>query len=214
MPVVTIRGRLGSGAPEVGRGVAQKLHADFVDREIIAEVAARLHLGEPDVIAKEMPPASLHGRIAAALERGFSMGAGFEGTYLPVWEIPLDDTRYLEALGTLITELASGRPIVIYGRGSQFILRDHPRALHVLITAPLDVRLKRVMESLKLNEEPARREIERFDESSRQFIRKYFRTEWEDPLHYDLVINTEHLPYEAATSIVIDGLNFKGARTA
>lgn len=211
MSVVTIRGRLGSGAPEIGRGVAHKLHVDYVDREIIAEVAARLHRQEPDVIAKEMPPASLRGRIAEALERGFTMGAGFEGSYLPVWEMPLDDTRYLEALRALIKELAAGRSIVIYGRGSQFILRDHPRALHVSVTAPVEVRLKRVMESLRLDEERARQEIARFDKSAREFIRRYFRAELEDPVHYDLVINTEHLTFEAATSIVVDALGFKEA---
>ena len=52
MSVVTIRGQLGSGAPEIGREVAERLHADYVDREIIAEVAARLHRQEQDVIGE------------------------------------------------------------------------------------------------------------------------------------------------------------------
>lgn len=34
MPVVTIRGRLGSGVPEIGRQVADRLRVDYVDREI------------------------------------------------------------------------------------------------------------------------------------------------------------------------------------
>ena len=42
MSLVTIRGQLGSGAPEIGRKVAGKLHVDYVDREIIAQVAKRL----------------------------------------------------------------------------------------------------------------------------------------------------------------------------
>ena len=46
MPIVTIRGQLGSGAPEVGRLVADRLRADYVDREIIAEVASRLNRQE------------------------------------------------------------------------------------------------------------------------------------------------------------------------
>ena len=45
MSVVTIRGRLGSGAPEVGKQVAEKLQADYVDREIIARVAAATSSG-------------------------------------------------------------------------------------------------------------------------------------------------------------------------
>ncbi len=62
MSMITIRGQLGSGAPEIGRRVADILRADYVDRKIIAEVAARLHRQEQEVIAKEMTPSSLLGR--------------------------------------------------------------------------------------------------------------------------------------------------------
>ena len=207
MSVVTIRGQLGSGAPEVGRQIADRLHADYVDREIIAEVAARLHRQEQDVIAKEMPPGSLLGRIVEALGR--SGGVGFEGAYLPLWQIPLDDTRYLEALKSVIRELARSQSLVIRGRGSQFILKDDPGALHVLLVAPLEVRVKRVMQNLKLNEEAAKQEIASFDNSSHQFIKRYFQAELEDPANYDLVINTERLSFEAAASIIVDSLSFK-----
>ena len=72
MSLVTIRGQLGSGAPEIGREVAHKLHFDYVDREIIAEVAARLQREERDVIAKEMPPGTLLGRILEALTSNYA----------------------------------------------------------------------------------------------------------------------------------------------
>ncbi len=42
MSVVTIRGHLGSGAPEIGKQVADRLSIDYVDREIIADVAKQL----------------------------------------------------------------------------------------------------------------------------------------------------------------------------
>jgi cytidylate kinase len=201
MSVVTIRGQLGSGAPEIGRQVADRLHADYIDREIIAEVAARLHRQEQDVIVKEMPPGSLMGRIAEALGRS---GVGFEGVYLPTWEIPLDDTRYLRALESVVRELARSQSLVIRGRGSQFILKDYHGALHVLVVAPLEVRVRRVMENLKLDQETAKGEIARFDSSRREFIKRYFQAELEDPVYYDLVINTERFSFQAAASIVVD----------
>ncbi len=204
MSVVTIRGPLGSGAPEIGREVAEKLHADYVDREIIAEVAARLHRQEQDVLAKEMPPSNLLGRIAEALEHSYGFDVGFEGAYLPSWQIPLNDTRYFQALETIVKELARGKSIVIRGRGSQFILKDFPGALHILTVAPFRVRLKRVMESFHLNPEDAKREIDRFDKSSREFIKRYFKAEWEDPVQYDLAINTERLSFQAAASLVVN----------
>jgi cytidylate kinase len=209
MSLLTIRGQLGSGAPEVGKQVADVLHANYVDREIIAEVATRLHRQEKDVIAKEMPPCSLLGRIAEALERAAPFGVGFEGAYLPAWEIPLNDTRYLQALKSVVRELARSHSLVIHGRGGQFILADHPQAFHVQVVAPLEVRVKRVMQDLKLDLEKAKQEIARFDNSSRQFVKRYFQAELEDPVYYDLVINTKTLSFQAAAAIVVDALSSK-----
>ena len=130
MPVITIRGKLGSGAPEIGKKVASLLKIDYIDRQIIAKVAERLNTHEQEILAKEMPPCTLRERIEEALQRGYATGIGIQGAYLPITQIPLDDSRYLEALTTLIKELAE-RPSVIHGRGSQFILRNHPHVLNV-----------------------------------------------------------------------------------
>jgi cytidylate kinase len=223
MPVITIRGQLGSGAPDIGRLVADKLHIDYVDREIIAEVAARLSRKEQEVLNKEMPPSSLIGRIAEALRHttvfesgglptafvGVGVPAAFEGISLPAWQIPLDDTRYLQALESVTKELAESHSLVIRGRGSLFILKDFPDTFHALVVAPLEVRLKRVMESLNTDEITAKQEIDRFDKSVRAFIKKYFNAELGDPTHYDLVINTKYFNFEVAASIIINALSFK-----
>jgi cytidylate kinase len=209
MSIVTIRGQLGSGAPEVGRLVADRLHTDYVDREIIAEVAARLHRQEQEVIAKEMPPSSLLGRIAEALEHSYAFGDGMAGAYLPMGQIPLDDARYLQALESVVRELARSQSLVILGRGSHILLKDHPETLHVLVVAPLEVRVKRVMQDFKLDLEAAKLEIARFDSSLRQFIKRYFKADMEDPVCYDLVINTGRLSFEAAASTVVDTLSLR-----
>ncbi len=208
MPVVTIRGQLGSGAPEIGRQVAEQLQADYVDREIIAQVAAWLHRREEEVKEKEMPPGSLLGRIADSLKYccTFDMGAG--AAYLPTWEIPLNDARYLKALESVVKDLARSPSIVIVGRGTQFILKDYPHSLHVLVVAPLEMRVKRVMENLKLDQQAAEQEIARFDNSRHEFIKRYFHAGMEDPLHYDLVINSDCFDYQASASIIVEAAGF------
>ena len=206
MSLVTIRGQTGSGAPEIGRQVADRLHIDYVDRKIIAQVAARLQRRDQEVIEKEMPPSSLLGRIVEALGRS---AVGFEGAYLPTWEFPLEDARYLRALESVVRELARSKSVVIRGRGSQFILRNYQGALHVLVVAPIEVRVKRFSENRRLDPENAQQEIVRIDSSRREFIKRYFQAEMDDPIHYDLVINTEHLSFESAASIVCDALSLK-----
>lgn len=110
----------------------------------------------------------------------------------------------------VIKELAGSGAIVIRGRGSQFILKDFPGVFHVLTVAPLGVRVKRVMERMSLDEEGARKEIARFDDSSREFIKGYFRSDITDPLNYDIVINTRGLTIEGAATIIADAVRSLG----
>lgn len=209
MAIVTIRGTLGSGAPEIGNQIAERLHFDYVDREIIADVAKRNKWSEESTAAKEMPPGTLGGRIAEALAHTYPIGDGFGGAYLPTWEIPLDNTLYLVGLESVIKELAQKQAIVIRGRGSQFILKDFPGALHVLVVAPLLLRVKRIMESSKVEESEARKMAQLFDSSRRVFTKRFFHATLEDPINYDLVINTEHLTFENATNIITTALPSK-----
>ncbi len=213
MSILTIRGQLGSGAPEVGRLIALKLHYDYVDREIIADVAAGLNRSTGEVEQKETPPTTVIGRITEALARGYSISGGSSaistGAYLPAWEIQLDDTRYLSELGAVIRHLASGDSIVIRGRGSQFILKDYPGAFHVLLVAPLELRPKRVMDDRNMDEHVARKEIERFDRSRAEFTRRYFGAELENPVNYDLVVNTKHMDFASVASLIVNTFGLK-----
>ena len=107
------------------------------------------------------------------------LGGG--GAYLPADLIPLDDTRYLQALESVVRELAKGPSLVIRGRGSQFILKDHPGSLHVLVVAPYEIRVGRVMHDRGLGTQAAGEEIRRFDSSRHEFAKRYFRAHLEDP---------------------------------
>lgn len=206
MPVVTIRGQLGSGSRNIGMLVAERIDGDYVDEVITTHVAGHLGVDREDVVAKEEPTVSIWARIAHGLERSMAYGGSISGVYAPAWQVPVGDTHYLEALTSVITELGRSLAVVIRGRGSQFILKEHPNAFHVLVVAPLAIRVQRVMERLKLDWEGARKEVERFDSRRRVFIKRYFNTDREDPSHYHLVINTANLSYEAAADIVANAL--------
>jgi cytidylate kinase len=125
------------------------------------------------------------------------------------WEIPIDDKLYLKTLRVVIIELAKSQAIVIRGRGSQFILKDFPGAFHVLVVAPLDLRVKRVMERMKLDEEKAKNEIKRSDSNYHEFIRRYFHAEPENPPDYHIVLNTERISIQEAASIIVKAVNLR-----
>lgn len=202
MPIVTIRGQLGSGAPDIGKEVARILHGDYVDREILQSIAQLVGHPIDSVEEKEHTPARLVQRIIAVLTGALERSGSIESAYSRTWQEPLDDTKYLDALESVIQDLALEENIVIQGRGSQFILHNNPSALHVLVVAPLEERIKRVMVTSKVDEDEAQRQIEEYDDSRRAFIQRFFKRELENPDYYDLVVNTEHLWYEVAARII------------
>jgi hypothetical protein len=199
--------------------VAKELQIDYVDSKIIADVADRLNRNEIEVLKKETPPRTIFGRVAMALAMGGGAlsedygSSGGEIFYMPTemypWEIPIDDKLYLKTLRGVIIELAKSQTIVIRGRGSQFILKDFPGAFHVLVVAPLDLRVNRVMERMKLDEEKAKNEIKRSDSNHHEFLRRYFHAEPENPLDYHIVLNTERISLQEAASVVVNAANLR-----
>ena len=88
-------------------------------------------------------------------------------------------------------------------------LKDYPGTLRILIVAPLALRVKRVAESSKSDERNAKKEIENYDNSRREFIKRYFHEALENPLDFDMVINTELVTYEDATTLIASALPLK-----
>lgn len=62
------------------------------------------------------------------------------------------------------------------------------------------------MNSMNLNEKSAKQEISRFDSSRREFIKRYFKADLEDPMNYDIVINTDNLDYNASAFIIMNAI--------
>jgi cytidylate kinase len=209
MPVITIRGLTGSGAPDIGHAVARLIEGDYVDRQVIAEVASLLKLPHEQVEEKEKLQPDVFRRIMEPLRRILSGSGKIESAYTRTWEEPLNDEEYLDALETVIRDLALEKNIVLVGRGSQFILRNNQSVLHVLVVAPLEDRLNKAMIDLSISREDALRYIEETDTSRRAFVQRFFQKELEDPQHYDLVINTRYISYDAASRLIIDAAKEK-----
>jgi cytidylate kinase len=204
MAIVTIRGQRGSGAHQIGKQVARRLHFDYVDREILSEVARTLKVKSLEVQMKETPPSTFFGRVAEVISRIYSINPACPDVTLPTWHPPLDDACYIETLEQVIKSIAQNQSVVICGRGSQFILHDSPDALHVLTIAPLEVRVNRVMNEMKIDEAEASQEIEKVDTSRRAFIKRYFHVDMENPEHHHLTINTGRIDDDAAASLIIE----------
>ena len=207
--LVTIRGLLGSGAPEIGQDVARLIGGDYVDKKVLEEIAELTEQPLEEVQKQERVSPRVLDRILEAFSGAAEKLNAPRNGYGKVWKEGPPDEKYLEALKMVIESLSVEDNIVIQGRGSQFILKNFPSALHVLITAPLHVRIARVMTSQQLDKDTARKLIKEQDEVRRFFIRKFFKRDIQNPDNYDIVINTNRMDYSEAASIIAFGAKAK-----
>jgi cytidylate kinase len=90
-------------------------------------------------------------------------------------------------------ELAARGDVLLVGRGGNLFLRDRPAAFHVRLVAPVEVRLRRVMEHRWVREKQARQLIAQSDAERRSFSENYFGADWASPLEYHLTVNSGRL---------------------
>ena len=225
MAVVTIQGQIGSGGQEVGLRVANLLNYDYVDRLIFAEAAKLLGATVQAVATKEHEVRTTKNRIANfvhnLLERSAMAGAGSEPYFGPGIEVllskdyysqdeqdpittssDLDIKHFLDAMTTVIKELAEKGDVVLLGRGANRILGDHVGALHVDIIAPFERRVQTIMTREHLDDNAARKFVDNHETARLNFFKKAFDVDALDSNLYHMIINMEHLKTETAAEII------------
>ena len=102
---------------------------------------------------------------------------------------------------------------MILGRGAHLIL-GQGEALRVLVVAPLEPRVRAVMEREGLAEREARHRIVSVEADRRAFLMKHFHAELADPINFDLVVNTAVLGVEGACGAIRAAIASLPARPA
>ncbi len=117
---------------------------------------------------------------------------------------PFSDTRkkYIELMNRLILEIAEEKPIVLLGRGGQFLFRNHPYAFHVKLIGSIESRVLEVIKQYKLDKVSALRLISEQDRRRDLYINKIFGGDWHDPSLYSLIINMDYFDVSGAVKMI------------
>ena len=211
MPVITVGRQFGAGGATVGHMLSERLHADFLDSNIIDEVARRLQLPKEEVEAEDEHPGSLLARLLVALGSASSepLIPPEATAWTPPNAAPTFDTRkaVLTITQHVIQEAARGGNVVIVGRGGAYILRDFPGALHVFLRASEAVRMKAIMQRFNItSEDEAKRRLKQTDENWTSYIRQVYGHDRNHPAHYDMVLDTGRLGYDTTIDAILVAL--------
>jgi cytidylate kinase len=184
--VITISRQWGSGGTNIASLVAQALGFELYDKELLNEVAERLGANPRQIEHHDERGPELVGSMVLQLLEGNRP----------------TETTYLRTLAKVMRQIAKQGQAVIVGRGGSYILPD---SFRVRIMAPEPVRIARIAELHEFDEKTARRKVLEMDRQRTNFVRAHFGCDINNPLGYDLVINTQHCSIEHASHLVVGG---------
>jgi len=192
MTTITVTRDHGCNGHEIATRVGEILGYQFFDGPFLRQVASEVGLSREEAVDFTEED---H-KVKTFLERLIAFNpAEMRISPSSAKELKLDVPRFDDAdsvqLVKAIVHFAYEHSnVVIVGRGAQVILRNQPNVLHVRIIAPRETRLKNVQESEKLSPGAARQYLEGKDKAARDYLARFFNTQWDDPDLYHLTINT------------------------
>ena len=195
LPAITISRESGAGAITIGHLVAEILDDRCPGGPKVPWTVFERNLAEKVLQDHNLP---------ATLERFMPEDTTFPlsdavdqllGLHPSSWTLVEHTTQTIRRLAVMGN-------VILVGRGSNFISAHSPHVFHVRLIAPLKDRVRHIEEYYHLEPAEAAQKVHDLDEARRRYVRRYFRADVADPLHYHLTINTTFTGFQNAAQII------------
>jgi cytidylate kinase len=240
MSVITVSRQRGSMGSYIALEVANRLGLRYLDREILDSVAREASVPAEAVEAIEQRAGRLAGvlrllgarpklpvvasaslreqesfedRVGMLVDRG---GLSREAAISRLTSSGLEYTPprdYLDLVTSVILECAAQGQAMIVGRGGQMILRGQPGVLHVQCIARFENRVYNIIQREGVKWREAAHRVRLADDQRAGYMRRFYNVDWLDSGLYDLVINTDQIPPDAAAGMLIGAARAVGVAT-
>jgi cytidylate kinase len=184
MAIIVLSYQLGSGGPEIGLALSQRLGYRYVDQELLQDAALRYGLAEDKLSHLDESKPSFFERFDT------------------------ETRHHITVLQTTLLELAELDNAVLMRGGGQWLLRGVPHVLRARLIAPFEHRVRRWLKRQaattheSYNQRAAAALVRGDDNEKAGRMRYLYEVEISDPLLYDLMVNTETLPYDAVVQMI------------
>ena len=203
--LITISREYGAGGSELGVLLGQSLGWPVLDHELVSKLAARLSCDEGEVVAMDEHAPTFLERLAAVA----TVTAPESRVHSRPWTT--DPDCVAAAAREVLLEAARNLPLIVVGHGGNCLFRGRPDVLRVRVTAPVDVRVRRVVKRSAVTPTQAAAMVRRRDSDRQHYLQRYYQNDMNDTSSYDLQINTGTFSLETAAQLVL-GLVRSSAR--
>lgn len=188
--IINIGRQFGSGGKEVASSIGAALGIQVYDNELISKAA------EESGFSKELFERSDEKRSV------FNLFSFFGTDRFGSAQNYVGDNELFKIQSEVIRGIAEKGPAIFVGRCSNYILRDR-KCLDVFVSAPVEARVKRVMERTGLDEDEALSRIERQDRVRQTYYNFFTFGNWGSASDYDLCLDSSILGIEGTAEYII-----------
>lgn len=205
--VICIGRTQGSAGNDIGFALADALHINYYDVEILQEVLKRLEVeNDPKVNGDK----DQEGLIEDKYEKHFGEARGIRQKlheFNRYHGLKKEDAIFFNQ-SDLICKMAKEEDFIVMGRCADVILTNN-RIPHIsiFITAPFEQRVKRYMEVNDLTLKQAVRELKKMDKKHNDYFHFYTGMKWGAAENYDICFNSASYGIEESVEIIERMLN-------
>lgn len=196
MAVFTVSRQFGAGGRTLGRMIADELGYLFADSEIIQMIAEAANVSPNFVETVEMEAGT---RIHKVINK--MVAKGLVDRILKGERGYIDEQLYIDYLVVIIAQVAEEGDVVILGRGSQYILGDHPDAYHILLIDEFENRVRFIEDHYNVSHKRATTMVNSEDKRRLNLYYKLKKTDFDNPSLYHLVLNMAKIDLDTALQI-------------
>lgn len=183
--IIAIAREHGSSGKQIGKLLAQRLGIPFYYKEMIALAADESGLDQEFI-------SNLHKNAPEILH----------DLYLSSHVV----SYAIKAQKDIIEKIAEKGSCVIVGRASDYVLKEHPEVIKVFIHAPMEYRIKRIMEVYGDDYKTAKKHIKKSDKARASYYRHISGKKWGEEGNYDLSIDSS-IGLEESVNSILDFIN-------
>ena len=195
LPAITITRQTGSRAVTIGKLLLEKMQSRVEEDE------PRWQLFEKDLVNFVLRKSGLPESLSKYYPENPT--AYVEDALEDIVGLHPSAYKINERCHSTIIELCKTGHAIIIGRASNLLTHDLPNTLRVRFVGSLEARAKHIMTTMNLNERDAYDHIRHEDTLRKRYARMNFnQSDVDNPQHYDLVLNTDHLSDDAIVNII------------
>ncbi len=154
--IITISREFGCNAREIGRTLASRLGVPFYDKDLVDLTALKAGVNSDVIKESDEIMNTKYKRLF------YEFGYGSTDSFY--------SEKSISTQATVIREIADKREAcVMFGRCSDYILREYPNVLNFFFYAPMDKKIKHIANTYELTEKNAEKMIKKIDKQRHNY---------------------------------------------